>query len=135
MQMSKMVASAKIGETLDPQVVALAKLGLTDEEIKQVLADDKRIDKGEKLFELTAKQEREAKKARNVGRAPTAYKFTKRERKPDEDKKVLCQTMIEALIEAGMIDNSTLHIENIEREFLFKHNGRKYKVVLSAPRS
>ena len=135
MQMSKMVASAKIGETLHPQVVALAKLGLTDEEIKQVLADDKRIDKGEKLFELTAEQEREAKKARNVGRAPTAYKFTKRERKPDEDKKVLCQTMIEALIEAGMIDNSTLHIENIEREFLFKHNGKKYKVVLSAPRS
>ena len=135
MQMSKMVASAKIGETLDPQVVALAKLGLTDEEIKQVLADDKRIDKGEKLFELSAEQEREAKKARNVGRAPTAYKLTKRERKPDEDKKVLCQTMIEALIEAGMIDNSTLHIENIEREFLFKHNGRKYKVVLSAPRS
>ena len=135
MQMSKMVASAKIGEMLDPQVVALAKLGLSDEEIKQVLADDKRIDKGEKLFELSAEQEREAKKARNVGRAPTAYKFTKRERKPDEDKKVLCQTMIEALIEAGMIDNSTLHIENIEREFLFKHNGRKYKVVLSAPRS
>ena len=135
MQMSKMVASAKIGETLDPQVVALAKLGLSDEEIKQVLADDKRIDKGEKLFELSAEQEREAKKARNVGRAPTAYKFTKRERKPDEDKKVLCQTMIEALIEAGMIDNSTLHIENIEREFLFKHNGKKYKVVLSAPRS
>ena len=133
--MSKMVASAKIGETLDPQVVALAKLGLTDEEIKQVLADDKRIDKGEKLFELSAEQEREAKKARNVGRAPTAYKFTKRERKPDEDKKVLCQTMIEALIEAGMVDNSTLHIENIEREFLFKHNGKKYKVVLSAPRS
>ena len=135
MQMSKMVASAKIGETLNPQIVALAKLGLSDEEIKQVLADDKRIDKGEKLFELSAEQEREAKKARNVGRAPTAYKFTKRERKPDEDKKVLCQTMIEALIEAGMIDNSTLHIENIEREFLFKHNGRKYKVVLSAPRS
>lgn len=135
MQMSKMVASAKIGETLDPQVVALAKLGLSDEEIKQVLADDKRIDKGEKLFELSAEQEREAKKARNVGRAPTAYKFTKRERKPDEDKKVLCQTMIEALIEAGMVDNSTLHIENIEREFLFKHNGKKYKVVLSAPRS
>ena len=135
MQMSKMVASAKIGETLDPQIVALAKLGLTDEEIKQVLADDKRIDKGEKLFELSAEQEREAKKARNVGRGPTAYKFTKRERKPDEDKKVLCQTMIEALIEADMIDNSTLHIENIEREFLFKHNGKKYKVVLSVPRS
>ena len=117
------------------QIEAMKKLGMSEAEIAEVLEADKRIDKGEKLFELTAEQEREAKKARNVGRAPTAYKFTKRERKPDEDKKVLCQTMIEALIEAGMIDNSTLHIENIEREFLFKHNGRKYKVVLSAPRS
>ena len=117
------------------QIEAMKKLGMSEAEIVEVLEADKRIDKGEKLFELSAEQEREAKKARNVGRAPTAYKFTKRERKPDEDKKVLCQTMIEALIEAGMVDNSTLHIENIEREFLFKHNGKKYKVVLSAPRS
>jgi hypothetical protein len=39
--MSKMIASAKIGETLNPQIVALAKLGLTDAEIEQVLADDR----------------------------------------------------------------------------------------------
>ena len=129
--MSKMVASAKIGETLDPQVVALAKLGLTDEEIKQVLADDKRIDKGEKLFELSAEQEREAKKARNVGRAPTAYKFTKRERKPDQDK----DDQLNVLLSAVLPVCDTYEITNGEREFLFKHNGRKYKVVLSAPRS
>ena len=121
---------------MEEKIAKLMKsLDCTREEAISVIEDDKRIDKGEKLFELSAEQEREAKKARNVGRAPTAYKFTKRERKPDEDKKVLCQTMIEALIEAGMVDNSTLHIENIEREFLFKHNGKKYKVVLSAPRS
>ena len=129
--MSKMVASAKIGETLDPQVVALAKLGLTDEEIKQVLADDKRIDKGEKLFELSAEQEREAKKARNVGRAPTTYKFTKRERKPDQDKADLLNVLFSAVL--PMCD--TYEITNGEREFLFTYHGKKYKVVLSAPRS
>ena len=131
MQMSKMVASAKIGETLDPQVVALAKLGLSDEEIKQVLADDKRIDKGEKLFELSAEQEREAKKARNVGRAPTTYKFTKRERKPDQDKADLLNVLFSAVLPVC----DTYEITNGEREFLFTYHGKKYKVVLSAPRS
>ena len=131
MQMSKMVASAKIGETLDPQIVALAKLGLTDEEIKQVLADDKRIDKGEKLFELSAEQEREAKKARNVGRAPTTYKFTKRERKPDQDKADLLNVLFSAVLPVC----DTYEITNGEREFLFTYHGKKYKVVLSAPRS
>ena len=131
MQMSKMVASAKIGETLDPQVVALAKLGLSDEEIKQVLADDKRIDKGEKLFELSAEQEREAKKARNVGRAPTAYKFTKRKRKPDQDKADLLNVLFSAVLPVC----DTYEITNGEREFLFTYHGKKYKVVLSAPRS
>ena len=131
MQMSKMVASAKIGETLDPQVVALAKLGLSDEEIKQVLADDKRIDKGEKLFELSAEQEREAKKARNVGRAPTSYKFTKRERKPDQDKADLLNVLFSAVLPVC----DTYEITNGEREFLFTYHGKKYKVVLSAPRS
>ena len=131
MQMSKMVASAKIGETLDPQVVALAKLGLSDEGIKQVLADDKRIDKGEKLFELSAEQEREAKKARNVGRAPTAYKFTKRERKPDQDEADLLNVLFSAVLPVC----DTYEITNGEREFLFTYHGKKYKVVLSAPRS
>ena len=32
------------------QVLALRKLGLSDEEIAEVLADDKAIDKGAKLF-------------------------------------------------------------------------------------
>ena len=135
MQMSKMVASAKIGETLDPQIVALAKLGLSDEEIKQVLADDKRIDKGEKLFELSAEQEREAKKARNVGRVPTVYKLDntagKRSKKEDVDKATLLNELFKAIL--PMCD--TYEITNGEREFCFTYHGRKFKVVLSAPRS
>ena len=40
------------------QVRAMRVLGMTDEEIADVLECDKRIDKGEKLFELTAEQEK-----------------------------------------------------------------------------
>ena len=52
---------------MSKQVEALRKLGLTDAEIEQVLADDKRIDKGEKLFELTTEQEKASKQARKAG--------------------------------------------------------------------
>ena len=113
------------------QIEAMKKLGMSEAEIAEVLEADKRIDKGEKLFELTAEQEREAKKARNVGRAPTAYKFTKRERKPDQDKADLLNVLFSAVL--PMCD--TYEITNGEREFLFTYHGKKYKVVLSAPRS
>ena len=133
--MSKMIASAKIGETLNPQIVALAKLGLTDAEIQQVLEDDKRIDKGEKLFELTAEQEKASKQARQADRKPTAYKLDntagKRSKKSDNDKADLVNALFSAIL--PMCD--TYEITNGEREFCFTYHGRKFKVVLSAPRS
>lgn len=113
------------------QIEAMKKLGMSEAEIAEVLEADKRIDKGEKLFELSAEQEREAKKARNVGRAPTAYKFTKRERKPDQDKADLLNVLFSAVLPVC----DTYEITNGEREFLFTYHGKKYKVVLSAPRS
>ena len=133
--MSKMIASAKIGETLNPQIVALAKLGLTDAEIQQVLEDDKRIDKGEKLFELSAEQEKASKQARQADRKPTAYKLDntagKRSKKSDNDKADLVNALFSAIL--PMCD--TYEITNGEREFCFTYHGRKFKVVLSAPRS
>ena len=133
--MSKMIASAKIGETLNPQIVALAKLGLTDAEIQQVLEDDKRIDKGEKLFELSAEQEKASKQARQADRKPTAYKLDntagKRSKKANTDK----QELIHYLEVAIRCVADDIDIVNAEREFVFHYKGTKYKVVLSAPRS
>ena len=130
-----MIAPAKIGETLNPQIVALAKLGLTDAEIQQVLEDDKRIDKGEKLFELSAEQEKASKQARQADRKPTAYKLDntagKRSKKSDNDKADLVNALFSAIL--PMCD--TYEITNGEREFCFTYHGRKFKVVLSAPRS
>ena len=60
----------------------MKKLDLTREEAIQLIEDDKRIDKGEKLFSLSKEQEKASKEARSTGtKQPTAYKFNKRERK------------------------------------------------------
>ena len=130
-----MYASNKVGETLSPQIKAMLKLGLTEAEIEQVLADDKRIDKGEKLFELTAEQEKASKQARKADRAPTVYKLDntagKRSKKADEDKATLMNALFTAIL--PMCD--TYEVTNAEREFCFTYHGRKFKVVLSAPRS
>ena len=46
-------------------------LGCSAEEAKQVMLDDERIDKGEKLFEQTAEQKANSKKHRQGDRKPT----------------------------------------------------------------
>lgn len=111
---------------------ALKNLGLTDEEIADVIETDKRIDKGEKLFELDKELEKGAKKARSAGNC-NGYTKAKREKKVDEDKKHLINLLFD-----GVNDNTKAYnfqLINAEREFVFEYNGKKYKVVLSCPRT
>ena len=115
---------------MSKQTDALKKLGLTDEEIQKVLNDDKRIDKGEKLFELDADQQKASKKARQA-QAPTVYQFKPREKKVDNDKRKIISAVSVALL--GLTDN--VEITNTEREMIFTMNEKKYKIVLSCPRS
>jgi hypothetical protein len=75
----------------EKQVEKLMRLlDISEEEALQVIADDKAIDKGEKLFEQTKEQKAVAKKMSATGtrKAPTVYDFdtTKRERKKDTTK-------------------------------------------------
>ena len=56
---------------MNKQILAMKSLGFTDEEIKDVIECDKRIDRGEKLFELTEEQKKTEKKMRQAERAPT----------------------------------------------------------------
>lgn len=113
----------------DNQIERIAKhLGVSLDEAKEIAESDRRIDNNEKLFELTPEQQKASKKARSVGRTPTAYNFTKRERKTDEAKAEILQQLISGL-------QAEVEIINPEREFTFAVGGRKYKVVLSCPRS
>lgn len=111
-------------------------LNCSEEQAIAIMTDDKRIDRGEKLFELDPELEAGAKKARQADRKPTERK--PREKKEDKDKQELIACFTESLADlrccAGF-DITDLTITNPEREFSFTMNGKKYKVVLSCPRS
>lgn len=110
-------------------------LDISREEATQMLEDDRRIDKGEKLFTLTPEQEKASKKARQAGRKKktTVYKFDTSKRKKPENKGK--QAIITALTESvEKLGAENLDVTNNEREFFFELNGTKYKIVLSMPR-
>lgn len=107
-------------------------LGCNEEQAKQVIEDDKRIDKGEKLFELTAEQQAVVKKYRQGDRKPTVYNFNTRERKVDNDKRELIALLNATLDEVATCEPT---VTNPERQIDFVYKGKKYRVVLSAPRT
>lgn len=113
----------------------LRKMGLTDEEAKEVISADKAIDKGEKLFELTEEQKQAEKKYKNTHTrtVKTAYGQTQtKERKIDADKRMLIDALAEKL--ENYADSGTVDIINAEREIELVFHNRKFKIVLSAPR-
>ena len=109
----------------------MMKLDINRNEAIELMNADKAIDKGEKLFELSQEGKQVEKQMRQADRAVNAYgKEVKRERKADEDKAFLLNTLFSAVLPHC----DTYEVSNAEREFLFTYNGKKYKVVLSAPR-
>lgn len=115
------------------QIKQLMKaLDITEQEALELIEDDEKIEKGEKLFELTDEQKANSKKARQTG-TRTQTTPTKRERKEDTDKRFLISILYKTL--ADNTNDAVVNITNAERQIDFEHNGRKFRVVLSAPRS
>lgn len=113
----------------EKQRKAFENLGFSPEEMEEVLATDKEIDRGAKLFELPEELKAGAKKARQAERKPNATP-TKREKKVNNDKLFLMETIKNALA-----DCDHLELTNPEREMIFHFNGVKYKLTLACPRS
>lgn len=114
----------------------MAKLNISQAEAIELLEEDRRIDRGEKLYELPEELKAGAKKARQADRKPTERK--PREKKQDADKAFLLRVMLKALEshdDKGFGTEFQSEVINPEREFSFIYNGRKYKVVLSCPRT
>ena len=101
----------------------MKKLGCTEAEALEIIADDEAIDKGAKLFELSAEQKKASKEATRADSKPRS-KPTAREKKVDLDKREIIQTLDDALCD--LVD---------ECEIVFRFNERKYKIVLSCPRT
>ena len=117
----------------DLKFKSLIKMGLTEAEAKEVCEADDRIDKGEKLFELSAEGKEAEKKYKNCGvrtvKSPYGQKVQK-EKKVDTDKRFLIDILIDTIEQnCGKVE-----VINAEREFEFKYNDRKFKITLSAPR-
>ena len=116
-----MELTAKDWERIDELVDTL---GISIDEAKQMLLDDKAIEKGEKLFELADDLKAGAKKARQADRK----KGTTPTRKEDADKTALMPMLMGAVADCNPTQTKP-------GEFIFEYNNRKFKVVLSAPRS
>lgn len=112
-------------------------LGCSEDEARQLVADDAAIDKGEKLFELSDEQKKASKKARSTGtkKRPTAYKFEKRERKPNEVKRWIIER-VKILCEGWELNGDALDVKvtNIERTIDFNIDGRAFTLTLTEHR-
>ena len=109
-------------------------LNITEDEARAVQEIDKRIDRGEKLFELSPELEAGAKKARRADRKKVEN--VKREKKIDNDKRDLIQYLEGKLEDAHHydMDLDNITIINPEREMEFTYNGIKYRLTLMRPR-
>ena len=115
---------------MEEKIAKLMKsLGISREEAIELMEEDRRIDRGEKLYELDPELEKGAKKARQADRKKTEVK---REKKPKPEKAEICSAMMDGLRELGVEE---FEILNAEREFIFHKDGVKYKVTLACPRS
>ena len=109
-------------------------LQCTEEQAKQIIESDKAVDKmtvRECESDLTQEQKASAKKARQGDRKPTVYNFNTRERKANLDKREIIEVVDSALCD--LVDDVV--VTNAERQIDFVYNGRKFRVVLSAPRN
>ena len=115
---------------MEQQIAKLMKsLGISREEAIELMEEDKRIDRGEKLYELAPELQAGAKKARQADRKKTEVK---REKKAKPETAEICSAMMDGLRELGVEE---FEIANAEREFIFHKDGVKYKVTLACPRS
>lgn len=120
---------------MDKQIQTLMKnLDITREQALQVMADDKAIDRGEKLFEMTQEQKQVEKKMRSAGtrRKPVIPPSGPPPRKEDADKRRLISSLADFINEIDCGEPCV--ITNPERQIDFEYHGRKMRITLSAPR-
>ena len=115
---------------MEERIAKLMKsLGCSREEALQVIEDDKRIDKGEKLFELSAEQKKVAKESCATGtKKRTVYKFdSAKSKKKDAEKEDFIAKLHEIVAEF----TENCEIANANREITFNLGENEYSLVLT----
>lgn len=110
-------------------------LGISEEEAMQVIADDKAIDRGERMpFDLPIELEKEAKKLANVTtrKTPTVYNFdtSKKKRKENPTKSGIISEIAKFLEEKSENACENVKITNAERQISFTIGENSYEFTL-----
>lgn len=107
-------------------------LDIPEAEAIQLVMDDKAVDKGEKLFELSAEQKKVAKKYAATGtKKRTVYKFDTTKKKKENPVKQKIITEIERFLnENSEICVENVQITNAERQIFFQIGENDYELTL-----
>ena len=114
------------------------KLGCTKQEAMELIEYDNAVDhsNGGLEHDLTAAQQKVAQTFTKTGtrKTPTAYKFTKRERKPNELKGAIINSFFKFLGENSEFSAENVTILNAERQISFESGGEKFEITLTQKR-
>lgn len=116
-------------EETEKKIAAMRKIGIPEDEIKQILEDDLAIDRGADLFKLDKEKEKIAKAARATG-TREAKKPVQKEKKKDEEKALIIAVLARFLAENSEISAENLQISNPERMITFNLNENLYELTL-----
>ena len=107
-------------------------LDIPEAEAIQLVMDDKAVDKGEKLFELSAEQKKVAKKYAGTGtKKRTVYKFDTAKKKKENPVKQKIITEIERFLnENSEICAENVQIVNAERQIFFQIGENDYELTI-----
>ena len=108
----------------------MRELGVDEQTAEQLIADDKAIDRGERMpFDLTPEQEKLAKKyVRGESKKPRVYNFDTRKHK--ENTSGIIADLGQFLAEK--VEN--IEIINPEREISFSLEGKSFSLTLTQHR-
>lgn len=128
----------------EKQITTMMKaLKISREEAIEVIKEDEAIDRmsmSEVDNDLTAEQKKAKKKATNTtgDKTKRSYTFTKRERKPDDVKREIIDTIAHNLDRAccgeDLVSPSNIQIVKPEKEITFELFGEAYSVTLTKHR-
>lgn len=107
----------------------MRNLKCSKEEAEQIIADDKAIDRGERMsFDLSPEAEKQAKKFANTGTRQTNGQKTERKRKENPTKEGIIQLLATFLQENGNF--SAVNITNASRMIAFSCENDDFELTL-----
>lgn len=121
----------------DKQIEAMRKLGMTDEEIAEMLADDEDIDKGvKKEWDLSDEEHKKAMKTANATehKKPIKLEGKPRPRKEDAVKRTIISGIFQFLCENQHFSPQNVEITNPEQKVSFEFEGESYTISLTRHR-